>query len=48
MKNKKKLDKLIIYSLIVLLILIVVLVIVMLTIKKDSSEINKPPEVHGK
>ena len=48
MKNKKKLDKLIVYSLIVLLILIVVLVIVMLTIKKDSSEINKPPEVHGK
>ena len=48
MKNKKKLDKLIVYSLIVLLILIIVLVIVMLTIKKDSPEINNPPEVPSK
>ena len=45
MKNKKKLDKLIVYSLIVLLILIIVLVIVMLNLKKDSPEINNPPEV---
>lgn len=47
MKNKSNLNKFIWYSLVALAIIILILVLFII-LKKDSPEINNPPEVHGK
>ena len=45
MKNKSNLNKFIGYSLLTLIIIILLLILFILIFKKDSPEINNPPEV---
>ena len=48
MKNKSNLNRFIGYSLVALVIIVLLLVLFILIFKKDSPEINNPPEVPSK